>query len=112
MSLVFYRQLTLFCILGLCVIFISYGITRLPAQKTLTLLLTALPLTFPIRGTFAGQIYTMKYSSLLSTWYVCLSGWLYIVHTDWARYLMLVAVILSLTWFFACLITIQKHKKS
>lgn len=114
MSLVFYQRLALASILGLCVVFMAYGITRLPEQKALALLLTALPLALPIRGTLTGSAYTLGYSSLLSTWYFCLSGWLYIVHLDWVRWLMAVGVVLSLLWFFACLIhnkKIKNHKK-
>lgn len=110
MSLKFYSKLALACILGLCVVFVIYGVTRSPEQKALALLLTALPLALPIRGTLAGSAYTLGYGSLLSTWYFCLSGWLYIVHLDWVRWLMLVAVVLSLLWFFACLVHNKKFK--
>lgn len=111
MRLSLYRHLALGCIVGLCVVFVVYGATRLPSQKALALLFTALPLALPIRGTLAGSTYTFGYSSLLSTWYFCLSGWLYIMHLDWVRWLMLVGVVLSLLWFFACLIHNKKIKQ-
>lgn len=111
MSLPRYSRLALVCIIGLIVVFFVFGVTRLPEQKALTLLLTALPLSLPIRGTWQSSRYTMGYSSLLSTWYFCLSGWLYIVHSDWVRWLMLVAMVLSLLWFFMCLAHNKRRKK-
>ncbi|MGY0399913.1 MAG: DUF2069 domain-containing protein [Ostreibacterium sp.] len=110
MSLFVYRRLALFAIVGLVVVFMLFGVTRVSEQKALTLLLTALPLAIPIRGTLMGQAYTIGYSALLSTGYFCLSGWLYIVHFDWVHWLMLVGILLSLLWFFACLLHNKKLK--
>lgn len=110
MTLQTYRRLALLSILGLVVVYLIFGITRAPEHRTLVLLLTALPLTLPIRGTIAGRGYTIAYSSLLSTGYFCVSGWLYIVYLDWVRWLMLCAVVLSLLWFFACVVHNKKLK--
>lgn len=111
MSLVTYRRVALVCIVALILTFFIFGVTREPSQKALTLLLTTLPLAVPIQGTLKGRAYTIAYSSLLSTWYFCLSGWLYIVHDDWASGLMLFSTILSLLWFLACLMHNRQLKK-
>ncbi len=105
-----YRRVAFVCIIALIVCFFVFSITREPSQKALALLLTTLPLAIPIKGTLSGKVYTIAYSSLLSTWYFCLSGWLYIIHDDWARWLMLAATILSLLWFIMCLVH-NKHFK-
>lgn len=110
MALQTYRRLALLSILGLILVYLVFGITRVPEQRAFVLLLTALPLTLPIRGTLAGRGYTIAYSSLLSTGYFCLSGWLYIVYLDWVRWLMLCGVVLSLLWFFACVVHNNKLK--
>ncbi len=110
MTMKSYTRLALGCIIGLIVVFFVFGVTRSAEQKALTLLLTALPLSLPIRGTWLGSRYTIGYSSLMSTWYFCLSGWLYVVHLDWVRWLMLIGVVLSLLWFFACLVHNKKVK--
>lgn len=110
MSQIAYRRLALACIMGLIIAFVVYGFSRTPEQRTIALLFTALPLVLPIRGTWSGSRYTIGYSSLLSTWYFCLSGWLYIVHLDWVRWLMLISVVLSLLWFFACLMHNKKQR--
>ncbi len=105
-----YRRVAFVCIIALIACFFVFSITREPSQKALALLLTTLPLAIPIKGTLSGKVYTIAYSSLLSTWYFCLSGWLYIIHDDWARWLMLTATILSLLWFIMCLVH-NKHFK-
>lgn len=114
MSLFFYQRLALACIVALCLVFVCYGVTRLPEQKALALLLTALPLALPIRGTLTGNPYVLGYSSLLATCYFCLSGWLFIMHEDWVHWLMLLGIVVSLLWFLACLFhnkKVKKHRK-
>lgn len=108
MSLAIYRRAALVSLSLLIMVYLLYSLTRLPEQRTLALLLTTLPLAFPISGTLSAKRYTIAYSSLLSTWYFCLSGWLYIVHLDWVRWVMLAGVMASLLWFFACLMLNKK----
>lgn len=107
-----YCRLAVFCIISLVLVYVLFSVTRLPQYKALTLLLTALPLSVPIRGTLQGSRYTIGYSALLSTGYFCLSGWLFIIYNDWIKWLMLAAMLLALLWFFACLMHNKGYKKT
>ncbi|WP_218110516.1 DUF2069 domain-containing protein [Ostreibacterium oceani] len=109
-SLGFYRFLALISLCLLLVCFFIYGVTRAPEQRTLALLIFALPLALPIRGTLLGRAYTFGYGSLMASVYFLLASSLYIFHLDWARYVMLVAATAALLWFFACLVHNKKIK--
>ena len=83
--------------------------TYAPTAVVLIVLLT--PLLFPLRGMLHGRPYTFQWS--------CFLALLYFSHgvgeayaSDTARYLGLLEILLTSTWFVAAILYIRRYKQN
>jgi len=75
----------------------------------LVLLLLVTPLLFPLRGMLHGRIYTFQWSCFLALFYFT-HGIVEAYASDTARYLGLLEILLTSTWFLAAIMFIRRSK--
>lgn len=80
------------------------------SPKSVVLAIALLPMLPPLRGLLHGNIYTFQWASFIALPYFAF-GTDALIHRSDQNWLGAILIVLSMLWFFGCILTARVHKK-